>query len=86
MPSNEGSHEAARWHDLQTGTSGIVERRTDEARAMTPSFAGGRNFGVREDTAIALLAINGNRQAVIGIELIAAERGIVPYYHGEVIL
>lgn len=60
----------------------VIEGSANQARAYSFAFILRRHFGVREDGAVALLSINGDGKAMVGIELVAALRCIVPYRHG----
>src|SRR5882672_4449413 len=72
MTPHESGDKAAGRYDLEAALAGIVEGGTHEARADPLALVGRRHLGVREDRAIALLAINHHREAMLGVELVAA--------------
>src|SRR4029453_2929728 len=74
--------EAAGWHDLEAPLVRIGERRADQARGEALAFVLGRHLGVGEDHAVALLAIDRDGKAAVGVHLIAVRRHVVAHRHG----
>ena len=72
MTPHESDDEAAGRHDLEAALARIVERGADQARTDALAFVGRRHLRVGEDQPIALLAIDGDGETMLGIELVAA--------------
>lgn len=81
MPSHEGDDVAAGRHDPEALRLRVVERRPHKRGGNSLPFVLWRNFGMREDSSIALLAIDGNRQPVRRIQFETMRRFIVANAH-----
>src|SRR5882724_13360419 len=81
MTPHERRDETAGRHDLEAALTRIVERGPHQARTDALAFVGRRHLGVREDRAIALLAIDGHGETMLGVELVAALGCVVSPCH-----
>src|ERR1700745_3549176 len=73
MAAHEIDDETAGRHDLEAAPTCVVERCAHQLRADAMAFVGVRHFGMGEEQSIALLVIDGDRQAMRRVELVATE-------------
>lgn len=81
MPSHEGDDVAAGRHDPEAFRLRVVERRPHKRGGKSLPFVLRRDFGVREDPGITMLAIDGNRHPVRRIQLETMRRFIMANAH-----
>src|SRR5262249_17999738 len=81
MPPNERDHEAACRHDLEAAAPCVIEGGADQLRGYALAFILRRYLGVGENRAIGLLVINCDRDAMIGVELVAVLCHVVSDRH-----
>src|SRR5260370_39939190 len=81
MAAHEIRDEAAGGHDPDAPPTRVIERGADKLRANAVPFIGARHLGMGENQPIALLMVDRDREAVRRIELVTAERPVVPHGH-----